>query len=119
MMFARTRRAICGMYMKPIEKMIAGTDLPRMVTRTAARAMPGTDMMMSRMRMMTSDTHLRETAATAPMMEPVTSANSVAPKPMTSEMRPPYNMRDRMSRPLSSVPKMCAPVGAWRAMSIA
>ena len=88
-MFARTMRAICGMYMKPIEKMMAGTDLPRMVTRTAARAMPGTDMMMSRMRMMTSETHLRVTAARAPTMEPVTSAKRTAPKPMTSEMRPP------------------------------
>ena len=54
-------------------------------TKTAARAMPGTDMMMSSRRMMTSDTALRETAATAPTMEPHTRANKVAPKPMTSE----------------------------------
>ena len=36
-------------------------------------------------RMMTSDTHLRDTAATAPMMEPQMSANAVAPRPMMSE----------------------------------
>ena len=82
-------RAICGMYMKPIEKMMAGTDLPRMVTRTAAKAMPGTDMITSRTRMMTSETHLRVTAASAPTMEPVTRANSTEPKPMTSEILPP------------------------------
>ena len=56
-----------------------------METNTAARAMPGKDMMMSRMRMMTSETALRETAAMAPMMEPKTSAKAVAPKPMISE----------------------------------
>ena len=84
-MLARTMRAICGVYMKPIEKMIDGTELPRMVTKTAARAMPGTDMMTSRMRMMVSETALRETAARAPRMEPSTSAMNVAPKPMTSE----------------------------------
>ena len=84
-MLARTMRAIWGVYMKPMEKMIAGTELPRMSTSTAARAMPGTDMIMSRRRMMTSETALRDTAARAPMTEPHTSANRVAPKPMTSE----------------------------------
>mgnify|MGYP007091922289 CR=1 FL=1 len=78
-------RAICGVYMKPMEKMIAGTELPRISTRTAASAIPGTDMMMSRMRMMTSETPLRATAAMAPTMEPHTSANRVAPKPMIRE----------------------------------
>ena len=82
-------RAICGVYMKPIEKMMAGTELPRMRTRMAARAMPGMDMMTSRTRMMTSETALRATAATAPMTEPRTSANAVAPKPITSEYWPP------------------------------
>ena len=42
-------------------------------------------MMMSQMRMITSETHLRDTAAMAPTMEPATRANAVAPKPMTSE----------------------------------
>ena len=35
--------------------------------------------------MMTSDIHLRVTAASEPMIEPNTSANAVAPRPMTSE----------------------------------
>ncbi len=84
-MLARTMRAIWGVYMKPMEKMIEPMLLPRMDTNTAASAMPGKDMMMSRTRMITSDTHLRETAAMAPMTEPQTSAMRVAPKPMTSE----------------------------------
>ena len=88
-MLARTMRAICGVYMKPMAKMMAGRLLPRMVTKTAARAMPGTDMMMSSTRMMTSDTALRETAAMAPTIEPHTSAMAVAPKPMSSEYWPP------------------------------
>ena len=60
-----------------------------MSTRMAASAMPGIDMMTSSTRMMTSETALRATAATAPMIEPRTSANSVAPKPITSEYWPP------------------------------
>ena len=84
-MLARTIRAICGVYMKPMAKMIEGTELPRIVTKTAASAMPGMDMIMSRMRMTTSETALRLTAAMAPMTEPQTSAMAVAPKPMISE----------------------------------
>ena len=37
-----------------------------METKTAARAMPGMDMMMSRIRMIVSETALRETAARRP-----------------------------------------------------
>ena len=84
-MLARTIRAICGVYIKPMAKIIDGTELPRMETKTAARAMPGMDMMMSRIRMIVSETALRETAARAPTMEPQTRAMAVAPKPMISE----------------------------------
>ena len=84
-MLARTIRAICGVYIKPIAKMIDGTELPKMETNTAARAMPGMDMMMSRIRMIVSETALRETAARAPTTEPQTRAMAVAPKPMISE----------------------------------
>ena len=56
-----------------------------METNTAARAMPGMDMMMSRIRMIISETDLRETAARAPTTEPQTRAMAVAPKPMISE----------------------------------
>ena len=66
-------------------KMSEGTELPNAMTNVAARAMPGKDMTTSSTRMMTSDTHLRDTAATAPMMEPQMSANAVAPRPMMSE----------------------------------
>ena len=84
-MFARTIRAICGVYIKPMAKMIEGTLLPRIETKTAASAMPGNDMMMSSTRMMTSETAFLETAAIAPIIEPHSSAIPVAPKPMTSE----------------------------------
>ena len=66
-------------------RMSEGSELPNTVTNTAAKAMPGNDMTTSRMRMMTSDTHLRDTAAMEPMMEPHTSAKPVAHRPMTSE----------------------------------
>ena len=56
-----------------------------METKTAARAMPGMDIMISRMRMIASETDLRETAARAPTTEPQTRAIAVAPKPMISE----------------------------------
>ena len=86
---------------------------PNTMTSVAARAMPGKDMMMSMMRMMTSDTHLRDTAAMEPKMEPKKSANAVAPRPMTSEVRAPIIMRESTSRPLLSVPKGCSALGAW------
>ena len=82
---ARTMRAICGTYRMPIARMSEGSELPNTTTNVAASAMPGNDMSTSRMRMMTSDTHLRVTAAMAPMIEPRISANAVAPRPMTSE----------------------------------
>ncbi|WP_270298228.1 hypothetical protein [Eggerthella sinensis] len=66
-------------------KMSEGTELPNTSTNVAASAMPGKDMTTSMMRMMTSDTHLRDTAAIAPMMEPQMSAKVVAPRPMMSE----------------------------------
>ena len=84
-MLARTIRAICGVYIKPMAKMIDGTELPRMETKTAARAIPGMDMMMSRIRMIASEIDLRETAARAPTTEPQTRAMAVAPKPIISE----------------------------------
>ena len=85
MMFARTTRATCGAYMTPMATIKDGTVRPQTTTSVAASAMPGNDMMMSMMRMMTSDTHLRLTAAIAPKIAPKTKAKTVAPKPMTSE----------------------------------
>ena len=42
-------------------------------------------MMTSMQRMMISDTHLRDTAAIDPKMEPATRAHAVAHRPMVSE----------------------------------
>ena len=85
MALARTRRAICGMYKKPIAKMSEGTELPNTTMKVAASAMPGKDMMMSRMRMMTLAMRGRTTAAIAPMMAPKTRAKPVTPRPMTTD----------------------------------
>ncbi len=93
-------------------KMSEGTELPNTMTKVAANAMPGKDMMISRMRMMRLDSHGRTIAAREPMIEPKISANVVAPRPMTREYRAPYIMRERTSRPLSSVPKGNVPSGA-------
>ena len=93
-------------------KISEGTLLPNTTMKVAASAMPGKDMMMSRMRMMMLEMRWRTTAAMAPMMEPTTSANAVAPKPMVSEYLAPHIRRDKTSRPLSSVPKRCSPLGA-------
>ena len=78
-------RAIWGMYRKPMAKISVASELPNAMTNVAAKAMPGNDMMTSSTRMMTSLTHLRDTAAIAPMIEPHTSAKPVAPMPMMSE----------------------------------
>lgn len=73
------------MYRKPMAKMSEGSELPNTTTNTAASAMPGNDMMTSMQRMMISDTHLRDTAAIDPKMEPATRAHAVAHRPMVSE----------------------------------
>ena len=65
--------------------MMTGRVLPNTETNTAASAMPGKDMMMSMQRMITSEIHLRETAASAPKIAPKKSAKAVAAKPITSE----------------------------------
>ena len=69
--------------------MMTGRELPNTATKTAARAMPGKDMMMSRMRITTSETHLFETAAMEPKIAAQARAKRVAQIPMMSEMREP------------------------------
>ena len=75
-------------------------------------------MMMSRILIMRFESQGRTTAAIEPMIEPMTSAKDVAPRPMTSEYLAPYIILDNTSRPLSSVPKRKVPSGAWRAVKI-
>ena len=74
-----------------------GRLLPKTMTNVAAKAIPGNDMMMSRIRMMTSEIHLRETAASEPMIEPHTSANAVAPRPMVSGNRAIHHARKNVA----------------------
>lgn len=65
--------------------MITGMLVPKTATRTAARAIGGNDMTMSRVRMTDSSPSLREVAASDPRRAPATRATAVAPRPMTSE----------------------------------
>ena len=70
-------------------RMMTGRVVPNTEMKTAASAMPGKDMTMSMIRMITSEIHLRETAATEPITAPHSSAKAVAANPMTSEYRAP------------------------------
>ena len=65
--------------------MMPTIDWPRIETNTAASAMPGTDMNTSMTRMMSSEIHVRVTAASAPISEPTMSAKTIELRPMTSE----------------------------------
>ena len=62
----------------------------------------------------TESTQPRDMPAMEPMTTPTVTAISIAARPTESEMRPPYNMRARMSRPRSSVPIRCPAVGEAR-----
>ena len=81
------------------------------VTMTAASAMPGKLMTMSRMRMSTSETTLPAVAAIEPSTAAATSARPVAARPTISETRAPKTMREKTSRPGSSVPNQNEPFG--------
>ncbi len=59
------------------------------VTITAASAMPGKLMMMSRMRMSTSETTLPAVAAIEPSTAATTNARPVAARPTISDTRAP------------------------------
>src|SRR5699024_9534197 len=109
---ARTTRANCGTYRKPIAKMITGSELPNTATNTAASAMPGKDMITSRMRISTSEASLAAVAAIEPITAATTRAPAVAARPITSEERVPWRMRENTSRPIRSVPNQCSPLGA-------
>ena len=66
------------------------SEFPNTATNTAARAMPGKDMMMmSRMRMSTSETTLPAVAAIEPSTAAAASAAAVAHRPITREERAP------------------------------
>lgn len=68
-------------------------------------------MITSSSRMIVSSTALREVAATAPMIAPVTRARPVAPRPMISDQRAPYSSLEKMSRLALSSPIQCSADG--------
>ena len=77
------------MYRNAIVSTRIGVELPNTATNTAASAIPGKDMMMSMIRMRTSETALFAVAAIEPRIAAATSATAVAPIPMTRENREP------------------------------
>jgi len=99
--------------------MSTGTELPKTATKTAASAMPGKLMTMSRMRMSTSDTTLPAVAAIEPRTAAASRAPAVAHRPMSSEVRAPWTTREKMSRPMASVPNQCAPLGGCTGVPVA
>ena len=66
-----------------------GSRLDKAVTSTAARAMPGKLMMISRVRMMISETVRPAVAAMEPSTAATSSASPVANRPTISETRAP------------------------------
>ena len=70
-------------------KTSTGRELPKTATNTAAKAMPGKDMMMSSTRISTSETALPAVAAMDPNTEAATIAAAVAHRPITSDDRAP------------------------------
>lgn len=68
---------------------IDGKDCENTATKTAANAIPGKLIMMSMIRMRISETTFPAVAAMDPRTDAITRANSVAPRPMTSEPRAP------------------------------
>src|SRR5690625_3905744 len=92
--------------------MITGSELQNTATNTAASAMPGKDMITSRMRISTSEASFAAVAAIEPITAATTRAPAVAARPITSEERVPWRMRENTSRPIRSVPNQCSPLGA-------
>ena len=61
---------------------------------------------MSMTREMTTSTRFDDAAASRPSVTPSTSDTLITARPMNSDTRAPKMMRDSMSRPTSSVPRM-------------
>ena len=70
--------------------------------------------MVSAQRMMKAPSRPPRRPASIPMALPKTMPNRTEPMPMVREMRAPQKMRERTSRPKSSVPSTKGPSGAWR-----
>jgi hypothetical protein len=75
-----------------------------MATMTIASSRLGSVRMMSIRRMMKISVRPRKKPATSPRMIPTTMDSATTAMPIRSESRAPKMSRDRMSRPIASVP---------------
>ena len=116
---ARTTRASCGTYRKPIAKISTGREVPNTATNTAARAMPGKDMITSSARIRNSEGSFAAVAAKEPRIIAASSAAPVANRPISSEAREPWITREKMSRPMASVPIQCSALGGSTGVPVA
>ena len=100
-------------------RMMTGNEVPKTATNTAASAMPGKDMITSRTRMRISDGQRAAVAAKEPSSDATTSAMPVAHRPMSSDDRAPWRTREKMSRPMASVPMRCSMLGGCTGVPVA
>src|SRR5581483_461079 len=98
----------------------ATVTLRRLWPRNAVTAMTSTSAgkasITSTMPMSTVSVLPRWYPASRPMAPPTTRPTATATSPTVSDTRAPYTSRDRMSRPISSVPSRCPPVPGTAAM---
>src|SRR5699024_9977093 len=116
---ARTTRASCGTYRKPIANTSTGREVPNTATNTAARAVPGKDITTSSTRITTSERNFAPVAAIEPITAAASSAPAVAARPISSEERAPWVTREQMSRPSASVPIQCSALGGCTGVPVA
>ncbi len=110
----RTVRAYCTQPAKPMDRISTGTTIsscrsPPSATRatpsmSSAIRIAGKESCTSAMRMMTASTRPPTYPASSPSETPKVIAKTTEARPMPSEMRAPYRIVDRMSRPWLSLP---------------
>ena len=105
--------------MKPIAKISTGSEVPNTATNTAASAMPGKDITTSSVRITISEAYFEAVAAKEPITAAATSAPAVAARPISREERVPWATREKMSRPIASVPIQCSAPGGCTGVPVA
>jgi hypothetical protein len=91
----------------------------RIGARMRARTKVGRTRKKSVMRMSVVSTQPPMNPLTIPTNTPMATVTTVASSPMIIDTRAPWNVRLRMSRPSSSVPRMCSASGAARRSPVA
>ena len=100
----RTMRATDAQLKKPMTRMVTVRLGPVIDTSAIASRMNGRDRTTSMILARTESIHPPKKPAMRPTTAPVTTVSPVATTPTRSEIRAPYAIRTRMSRPRSSVP---------------